>query len=171
MQTLKKALDETNCADLEIELGRILGGLPGQGYLIIGDLPDGSRLSHGHDNRDRTWTLMFDEVAGLKFLPGPVRGVISLKAEIFTFGAGTAHAQRTRRIPLILHTDDGIPCGSEQDLSPLQRRYSRNSAPRLVIPLSLRLRIPRSMTMLHQTRAPQLLLTRIRKTTGVNVEV
>ena len=119
MQTLKKALDETNWADLAIELGPILGGLPGQGYLIIGDLPDGSRLSHGHDNGDRTWTLMFDEVAELNFLSGSVRGVISLKAEIFNFEPGTTHAQRKRRIPLILHTDDGILCNSEQDPSPL----------------------------------------------------
>ena len=49
MQTLKKALDKTDCADLAIESGPLLGGLPGRGYLIIGDLPDGSRLSHGHD--------------------------------------------------------------------------------------------------------------------------
>ena len=66
MQTLKKALDERDWADLAIELGPILGGLSGQGYVIIGDLPDGSRLSHGHDNGDRTWTLMFDEVAELR---------------------------------------------------------------------------------------------------------
>jgi hypothetical protein len=119
VQNLKKALDKMDCADLAIELGPLLGGLPGQGYLIIGDLPDGSRLSQGHDNGDRTWTLMFDEVAELKFLSGPVRGVTSLKAEIFNFEPGTTQAQRKRRIPLILHTDDGILCNSGQDPSPL----------------------------------------------------
>ena len=74
MQTLKKAPDESNWTELAIELGPILGGPPGQGYLIIGDLPDGSRLSHGHDNGDRTWTLMFDEVAELRAtnIPNPV---------------------------------------------------------------------------------------------------
>lgn len=109
VQSLKKPPDPRGPAELAIDLGNIIGGLPSHGYLIIGDLPDGSRLSHGHDNGDKTWTLMFDELAGLKFLPGPARGIVSLKTQIFSLDPGARRSPHTtRQRPLIVHTDDGF---------------------------------------------------------------
>jgi hypothetical protein len=122
VQNLKRAPDELTPTELAIELENMIAGLPGQGYLIIGGLPPGSRLSHGYENGDGTWTLLFDDLAELKFLPGPIRGVVSLKAEVFTSGTD-AKAQKRRRIPLILHTDDAVPDASrEKRLTVVQER-------------------------------------------------
>ena len=74
--------------ELALDLSNILGGLPSHGYVVISNLPRGSRLSHGYDSGDDTWTLMVDELPGLKFLPGPVRGIVSLRAQIFVPTAG-----------------------------------------------------------------------------------
>jgi hypothetical protein len=122
VQNLKKAPDESLPTELAIDLGNMIAGLPGQGYLIIGGLPPGSRLSHGYENGDGTWTLLSDDLAELKFLPGPIRGVVSLKAEVFTSGTDN-EAQKRRRIPLILHTDDAVPDASrEKRLTVVQER-------------------------------------------------
>src|SRR5262245_32824978 len=83
--------------------------MPSHDYLIISNLPKGSRLTHGYDNGDGTWTLMSDELAELKFLSGPVRGVVSLKAQIFSLDGSNRSAKAKRQIPLVLHTDDGTP--------------------------------------------------------------
>jgi hypothetical protein len=53
-----------------------------------------SRLSHGYDGGDNTWTLMVDELPGLKFLPGPVRGIVSLRAQIFDGRRNSANKER-----------------------------------------------------------------------------
>jgi hypothetical protein len=118
VQNLKKAPDQSNSIELAIDLGNMIAGLPDQGYLIIGGLPPESRLSHGYENGDGTWTLLPDDIAELKFLPGPVRGVVSLRAEVLTSGTGN-ESQKCRRIPLILHTDDALPdasCGERLTL-------------------------------------------------------
>jgi hypothetical protein len=98
--------------ELAIDLSHIVGKLPSDGYLIITDLPAGARLSQGHDNGDRTWTVFFDEVAGLKFLPGELRGVVSLSALIFNLEPGSKKS--ARQIPLVLHTDDGVESASDE---------------------------------------------------------
>jgi hypothetical protein len=98
--------------ELAIDLSHIVGKLPSDGYLIITDLPAGARLSQGHDNGDRTWTVFFDEVAGLKFLPGELRGVVSLNALIFNLEPGSK--KLARQIPLVLHTDDGVEWPNEK---------------------------------------------------------
>ena len=64
VQNLQRAADRSSQAELAIDLSNIIGRLPSRGYLIISDLPDGARLSNGHDNGDTTWTLMFDELSG-----------------------------------------------------------------------------------------------------------
>ena len=94
-------------AELALDLGDIIGRLPSHGYVVISNLPRGSRLSQGYDSGDNTWTLMVDELPGLKFLPGPARGIVSLKAQIFDPAAGGV-VQTKRELPLILHTDDAI---------------------------------------------------------------
>ncbi|HXV25368.1 MAG TPA: hypothetical protein VED46_14035 [Alphaproteobacteria bacterium] len=99
--------------ELALDLSNIIGGLPSQGYVVISNLPRGSRLSHGYDSGDNTWTLMVDELPGLKFLPGPVRGVVSLKAQIFDPTIGGV-GQTRKEFPLVLHTDDAFPwCETE----------------------------------------------------------
>jgi hypothetical protein len=55
--------------ELAIDLSRLVGKLPADGYLILTDMPDGARLSQGHDNGDKTWTVFCDEIPGLKFCP------------------------------------------------------------------------------------------------------
>jgi hypothetical protein len=95
-------------AQLAIDLSNFISGVPFRDYLIISGLPEGSRLSHGHDNGDSTWILMSDELADLKFLPGPVRGVVSLKAQIFRLEGPNRLAQMKRQISLVLHTADGV---------------------------------------------------------------
>ena len=92
--------------ELAIDLSRLVGKLPVDGYLIVTDIPDGARLSHGHDNGDRTWTVFCDEIAGLKFLPGDLRGVVSLNALVFSLDPGATRAPR--QVPLVLHTDDAV---------------------------------------------------------------
>jgi hypothetical protein len=78
-------------------------------YLVISKLPKEARLSQGYDNGDGSWTLMSDELADLKFLAGPMRGVISLKAQIFSRDSLEWSVKAKRQFPLILHTDDGTP--------------------------------------------------------------
>src|SRR5262249_15366494 len=93
--------------ELALDMGDIIGGLPSHGYVVISNVPRGSRLSQGYESGNNTWTLMVDELPGLKFLPGPVRGIVSLKAQIFDPAAGGV-AQTTRELPLVLHTDDAL---------------------------------------------------------------
>jgi hypothetical protein len=81
-------------AELALDLSNIIGGLPSHGYVVISNLPRGSRLSHGYDGGDNTWTLMVDELPGLKFLPGPVRGIVSLRAQIFDGRRNSANKER-----------------------------------------------------------------------------
>src|SRR5262249_24269483 len=52
---------------------------------------------------------MSDELAELKFLSGPGRGIVSLKAQIFSLDGPNRSAKAKRQIPLVLHTDDGTP--------------------------------------------------------------
>ena len=92
-------------AELALDLSNIIGGLPPHGYVVISNLPRGSRLSHGYDSGDNTWTLMVDDLPGLKFLPGRVRGIVSLRAQIFDPVAGGV-VQIKREIPLVLHMAD-----------------------------------------------------------------
>lgn len=92
-------------AELALDLSNIIGGLPSHGYVVISNLPRGSRLSHGYDSGDNTWTLMVDDLPGLKFLPGPVRGLVSLRAQIFDQVAGEVRQTR-KELPLVLHMDD-----------------------------------------------------------------
>ena len=94
--------------ELALDLSNILGGLPSHGYVVISNLPRGSRLSHGYDSGDDTWTLMVDELPGLKFLPGPVRGIVSLRAQIFVPTAGGV-GQTKKEFPLVLHMADASP--------------------------------------------------------------
>ena len=94
--------------ELALDLSNIIGGLPSHGYVVISNLPRGSRLSHGYDSGDDTWTLMVDELPGLKFLPGPVRGIVSLRAQIFDPTAGGV-GQTKRDLPLVLHMADASP--------------------------------------------------------------
>jgi hypothetical protein len=118
MQNPKTDADPSKRDELAIDLSHIIGKVPSDGYLIITGLPDGARLSNGHDNGDTTWTLMFDELPNLKFLPGPVRGVVSLKAEIFARErAASKSSQLRRHVPLVLHTDDAVRCApADKDL-------------------------------------------------------
>ena len=51
---------------------------------------------------------MVDELPGLKFLPGPARGIVSLRAQIFDPAAGGI-AQTKRELPLVLHMADAAP--------------------------------------------------------------
>jgi hypothetical protein len=92
--------------ELAIDLSRLVGKLPADGYLILTDMPDGARLSQGHDNGDKTWTVFCDEIPGLKFLPGGLRGVVSLNALVFSLDPGANRA--ARQLPLVLHTDDAV---------------------------------------------------------------
>ena len=94
--------------ELALDLSNIIGGLPSHGYVVISNLPRGTRLSHGYDSGDDTWTLMVDELPGLKFLPGPVRGIVSLRAQIFDPTAGGV-GQTKRDLPLVLHMADASP--------------------------------------------------------------
>jgi hypothetical protein len=94
--------------ELALDLSNIIGGLPSHGYVVISNLPRGSRLSHGYDSGDDTWTLMVDELPGLKFLPGPVRGIVSLRAQIFDPTAGGG-GQTKKEFPLVLHMADASP--------------------------------------------------------------
>ena len=94
--------------ELALDLSNIIGGLPSHGYVVISNLPRGSRLSHGYDSGDDTWTLMVDELPGLKFLPGPVRGIVSLRAQIFDPMAGGV-GQTKKEFPLVLHMADASP--------------------------------------------------------------
>ncbi len=92
-------------AELALDLSNMIGGLPLHGYVVISNMPCGSRLSHGYDSGDNTWTLMVDDLPGLKFLPGPVRGIVSLRAQIFD-PAASGVGQTTKELPLVLHTAD-----------------------------------------------------------------
>ena len=61
--------------------------------------------------------MFCDEISGLKFLPGDIRGVVSLNALIFSLDPGANRA--ARQLPLVLHTDDAVewtdppPVGSD----------------------------------------------------------
>ena len=61
--------------------------------------------------------MFCDEISGLKFLPGDIRGVVSLNALIFNLDPGANRA--ARQLPLVLHTDDAVewtdppPVGSD----------------------------------------------------------
>jgi hypothetical protein len=96
----------SNQQELAIDLSHLVGKLPADGYLILTDMPDGARLSHGHDNGDKTWTVFCDEIPGLKFLPGDMRGIVSLNALIFSLDPGANRA--ARQLPMVLHTDDAV---------------------------------------------------------------
>ena len=102
----KISRDRPDRPELAIDLSRLVGKLPADGYLILTDVPEGARLSHGHDNGDKTWTVFCDEISGLKFLPGDLRGVVSLNALIFSLDPGANRA--ARQLPLVLHTDDAV---------------------------------------------------------------
>jgi hypothetical protein len=103
-------------SELALDLSNLIRGLPSHGYVVISDLPHGSRLSHGFDGGDNTWTLMADELPGLKFLPGPARGLVSLKAQIFDPTSGLG--QTKKEFPLILHMAEAGP--AQESKAPTQ---------------------------------------------------
>ena len=109
MPVSRNGADDLHQPELAIDLGKLVSGMQSHDYLIISDVPKPARLTHGYDNGDSSWTVMSDELADLKFLAGPMRGVISLKAQIFSRDTSQLSLKAKRQFPLILHTDDGTP--------------------------------------------------------------
>jgi hypothetical protein len=109
LPVLRNGTDGLHQPELAIDLGKLVSGMQTDDYLVISNLPKEAQLSHGYDNGDGSWTLMSDELADLKLLARSMRGVISLKAQIFSRDNLECSVKAKRQFPLILHSDEATP--------------------------------------------------------------